>query len=240
MIGFLATQHAGLGSVFTVTMSQLQKLPLAQDAHVDMRCNVYAPGGDNIFDWYFANEKRSAVTETRVVVYDAEAFPHTLRLDEDLIRLRGLRTTTRRRFRVRANLRDKAAAIVPLRTLGIHYRGTDKYTEIPRVPYETTYRRFLALPRTYDRVFLSTDETAAAAWFADRIPGLVLNPHQRTDDRGGLHLTQGGRQQADEAMLDMLCLAACDTLLLTRSNFSDWALIFGHTEDIHYGEDGDL
>jgi hypothetical protein len=240
MIGLVTNHDAGLGSLLTVTMSQLLKFPLTQPVHVHMCSKVYAPAGDNMFDWYFSNPPVSRVTKTQEVVYDDQAFPHTTQLGKDLVRLRGLRATAERRLRLRSSsLIAKSRFLNHPRTLGIHYRGTDKFTEIARVPYETTFRKFQKLPETYSRVFLSTDETAAAEWFAKRIPGLILNPHQRTDNPGGLHLTQGGRQQADETMLDIRCLSLCDTLLVTRSNFSDWALILGHTEDIHYGEDGD-
>lgn len=238
MISVRITHNAGLGSLFTVLISQLLKIPENEVVHVYATSKLYAPNGENIFDWFFWNPRLDRKAEAWPGTgYDEAANPFNQKLGKDCERLKSLRQMrTRFMFPQGSALWARARSIVPRGTVGIHYRGTDKFTEVPRVPYDAVLQSYRQNGHGRN-VFLATDEEEASDWFAARIPGLVINPHQRTDGEIGVHLLHGGRWQAEEAMLDIFCLAQCETLLVGRGNFSDMACIFGNTNDIHYHED---
>lgn len=232
------TQNAGLGSMILKVLSQLAVIPADEEVHVFATSPVYAKhDSENVWDWYFVNPPLTMDTvDWPDATYNEEAMPFNTRLGENRSLLESHRRLISRRVSIRFSIYGQARRIIrpEMKTLGIHYRGTDKSREVPRVPYETVLAQINELLPGHEAVFLATDEAAAAEWFAVRIPGLIVNPHKRTDDPNGLHITQGDRQQADETMRDIYCLSLCDTLLVGRGNVSDLALMFGGTENVHY------
>lgn len=242
MISIDVSHDAGLGSLLTVLMSQLAKMPLDQDVHIRMNSKLYAPGGENMFEWWWSNwPLPTNVTVWTDTTYCDKTHPSNVLLGKDSVRLASLRQLADRRFRCRASQFVKMVNVIgslqhlPHPLLGIHYRGTDKHTEIPRVPFDQVFECYKRQP-PHAAVFLATDEIAAVEWFSERIPGLLVNPHIRSATLDGIHIGQGSQQHAEEAMLDILTLGVCDTLLLGRGNFSDMALIFGRTQNILYPE----
>lgn len=237
MIRLNITQNAGLGSMITKVMSQLHRIPASESVHVYATSPLYAKGSENVWEWYFVNpELRDDATEWPETTYDEETMPFNTRLGDNVPLLKTHRRMVLRRVTQRFEIYNKSRSVIlpQHRTLGIHYRGTDKSTEVPRVPYEVVLEQALALMPGHQATFLATDEQEAAEWFSARIPGLTINLHRRTNDRRGLHITTGDRQQANETMLDIYCLSLCDSLLLGRGNVADLALIFGSTDAIHY------
>jgi len=114
--------------------------------------------------------------------------------------------------------------------IGVHYRGTDKHYEAPRVAWERvvrTVRAELAIrPRP---VFLATDEPEFLDYFREALPGVDISDLACSEIYSGgrpAHFSPGNNdQKAREALLTMLVLAGCGTCIRTSSHLSAWAKI---------------
>lgn len=237
MIRLEVNHRAGLGSIFSILMSHLHRVPDNETAFLFANSSHYAEPSDNCFEWYFTNPRFDAAIVWPDLQIDIEHYPFNTLLGYDKVQLARLRHIRNRFFHPKPEMPNMARHIIARsqRTLGIHYRGTDKINEIPRIPVGDFLAKTARI-MTHDAIFLATDDEGAANWFRAHMPAAWMNEHKRTTSTEGLHILHGGRQQADEAMLDMWCLSMCDTLLLSRGNFSDMAAIFSATDDIHYCE----
>ncbi|MGB7978462.1 MAG: hypothetical protein WCF19_04795 [Chlamydiales bacterium] len=115
--------------------------------------------------------------------------------------------------------------------LGIHYRGTDKEKEAPRVPYaEAIGAVFAHIPSDQPyKIFVATDEAAFLSQMKKTFPGSVIayDAH-RSNGVMPVHLSQPPSPYAigEEALLDALILSNCDFLIRTSSNLSLWSTYF--------------
>jgi hypothetical protein len=118
------------------------------------------------------------------------------------------------------------------RTLGIHYRGTDKVAEAPRVAYSGILDAAAISLSTglFDRIFIASDEAAFMNEAKVRFRSFSLLCHEvrRSTDNKPLHLSGDGNnyQMGLSALLDCLTLARCGSLTRTCSLLSSWASIF--------------
>lgn len=108
------------------------------------------------------------------------------------------------------------------RAIGVHYRGTDKYEESPRVPYEAVVAAIRDRERAVGGdaiVFLATDEQDCVdhmrAVFGSR---LVAREVMRSTDGRPVHKRHGGRQSGLEAVIDCVLLARAGEIVRTASN----------------------
>ena len=98
--------------------------------------------------------------------------------------------------------------------LGIHYRGTDKSAEAPRVPFdevEAVVRNAIsrAGPRP-SKLFVATDEQAFLDYMRDRFPAPLLyrEMFRSTDGRAiDVVNADGNHQKGEDAVLDCLLLS---------------------------------
>lgn len=236
MIRIEINQRTGLGSLWSILMSQLAKLDPATDVQLFANSTFYAEPGVNIFDWFFENREGIPDFLMQNVPLDANEYPFNTRLGENLDQVAKLRNLRDRYFRPLSDLPLQAEAIIPAGCFGIHYRAIDKAVETPRMPVESVLRGYKTLGAGR-QAFLSSDDQEATAWLLDRIPGLIVNNHLRASGPEGVYSVHGGLHHAHEAMLDVYCLARCESLLLGRGNFSDMGLIFGESNDVRYLED---
>lgn len=118
------------------------------------------------------------------------------------------------------------------RSLAVHYRGTDKVSEAPRVDYEkiigVVENAFLS--GDHDRVFIATDEEAFLAAIVERLgrERVVYHDFTRSSGEIPLHLGSGGSHAYDigrSALLDCMTLARCGAIVRTASLLSSWASI---------------
>ena len=118
--------------------------------------------------------------------------------------------------------------------VGIHYRGTDKVQESPRVSYENVRRniqRYLELhPRT-DGIFVATDD----ANFLDYLQGAAVGRRLmwrddsfRSRDGSSIHESpHTDKSQINrDAIVNCLILSRCEALLKTASILSGWSKLF--------------
>lgn len=111
------------------------------------------------------------------------------------------------------------------RTLGIHYRGTDKVTDYTLAAPINVCE---SIPRGFDNVFLATDDIDAFRVITEHSPSIKYNDHMRAH-RGerGLH-HRGIKTHLFESMVDLLTLCSCDHLFISRSCFSEAAILFNY------------
>jgi hypothetical protein len=114
--------------------------------------------------------------------------------------------------------------------LGVHYRGTDKWTEAPRVSYDLVVEKInesIPLDREY-RIFVATDETPFLEMIQENFPGRTIAiDAQRSSGNKGVHFSKKNCYKIGaEALIDSLLLSRCNLLIRTSSSLSLWSTYF--------------
>jgi hypothetical protein len=122
--------------------------------------------------------------------------------------------------------------------LGLHYRGTDKKGEAPRVDWEKVTRNvqhYLKNSSLTDCVFISSDEIDFIHHIEKRlnqefprVSVIYRNDRYRSHDGRSLHLRFGGDNyhKGRDALVNCLLLSRCDVLMKTASILSAWSKLF--------------
>lgn len=133
--------------------------------------------------------------------------------------------------------------------IGLHYRGTDKSSEAPRVAYEDAATQINAmlevnLPIEHTKIFIATDEAAFLEYAIENWGDAVCyNDSTRSTGNNAVH-TDANRDAykvGEDAILDMLILSRCNVLVRCRSNLSLWSGFYSPLMPIvdlnkHFGE----
>jgi hypothetical protein len=113
--------------------------------------------------------------------------------------------------------------------LGLHYRGTDKKEEAPRVDWEKVARNvqyYLKNSSLTDCVFISSDEIDFIHYIEKRlnrefprVSVIYRNDRYRSHNSRSLHLRFGGDNyhKGRDALVNCLLLSKCDVLMKTAS-----------------------
>lgn len=119
-----------------------------------------------------------------------------------------------------------AANFKDMFVLGVHYRGTDKASEAPRLDYESVLNA-ISLYSFYHtgkelRIFVATDEADFLEEITTRFPNQVISYSTNRSINGNpLHKARENMyKQGEEALMDCLLLSRCDHLIRTSSNLS--------------------
>ncbi len=115
--------------------------------------------------------------------------------------------------------------------LGIHYRGTDKKEETPRVPYEQVGEAVQHVLQEIGQgnvcIFVATDEAEFVEYMLRTFGSMVVcnTDVVRSRDDQPLHLssTRDRYQCGKGAIEDCLLLARCTYFIRTSSNMGLWA-----------------
>jgi hypothetical protein len=119
--------------------------------------------------------------------------------------------------------------------LGVHYRGTDKRVEAPRLTYEQMREAIDArLTRSgrFDSLFVASDEQEFIDFmqrsFLRSIPVVWHDDEQRSRTGVPVHHAESGSRfrRGQEAVLNCLLLSRCSALLKTPSILSGWSKLF--------------
>ncbi|MEW6118590.1 MAG: nodulation protein NodZ [Pseudomonadota bacterium] len=119
--------------------------------------------------------------------------------------------------------------------LGIHFRGTDKTTEAPRVCWSSfarTLEETLSARPSLNALFVASDEPAFIEYITETFPGMLVMAHEdrvRSRDGHALHVRPApgmNRDKARDALVNALLLSRCDALVRTASFLSGWASVF--------------
>ena len=115
--------------------------------------------------------------------------------------------------------------------IGVHYRGTDKKKEVPRVSFEAVDAAIEALALSEAYLFIATDEAAFLEHMHERYPGKVIaTPAIRSADGRPVHFESLDKYRiGEEAVIDCLLLSHCDFLIRTHSDLSRYATYFNPT-----------
>lgn len=114
--------------------------------------------------------------------------------------------------------------------IGVHYRGTDKVLEAPRVTYESMFNKIkehVPFNSSY-KIFVATDEADFLLAIKKVFPNNVLATNaSRTNGAKGIHFTTARSfDNGKEALIDALLLSRCNLLIRTSSNLSLWSTYF--------------
>lgn len=119
--------------------------------------------------------------------------------------------------------------------VGIHFRGTDKVEEAPRVSWEhclNILNSYLQIDQNIKAVFVASDEQKFVDFVMRSVKGLPVYSHedhyraQRSDDMP-IHRVEGGQyEKGEDALVNALLLSRCSTLIRTTSFLSAFASIF--------------
>lgn len=116
--------------------------------------------------------------------------------------------------------------------IGVHYRGTDKKAEAPRVSYEYVINTINEqinehFGKRY-RIFVATDEQAFLDHIQQLYPQKVIatNAIRSVDGRAIHYNTATPFIQGKQALIDVLLLSNCQVLIRTSSYLSLWATFF--------------
>ena len=119
--------------------------------------------------------------------------------------------------------------------VGVHYRGTDKSTEAPRVSWQHCLRvldDYLCNHPATKAVFVASDEQDFVDFMRESVKEVPIyshSDHYRSSDDQPIHLTSVGSygyEKGEDALVNALLLAKCTTLIRTTSFLSAWASIF--------------
>ena len=116
-------------------------------------------------------------------------------------------------------------------TIGIHYRGTDKVKEAPRVEYESVFEEIEKhIPQEKKYVlFIATDEVDFLEQARQRYLHRVVAIEARRSNGGdlGVHfVNKNNYTLGEQALIDACLLSKCDLLIRTSSNLSLWSTYF--------------
>ena len=117
-----------------------------------------------------------------------------------------------------------------LYTIGVHYRGTDKFSEAPRVDYSAVIAAVRdRIPIGLEwQIFVATDEASFLEKMEEAFPSHIVATYAyRSNTSEGVHFSSHNPYAlGEEALIDALLLAKCDLLIRTSSNLSLWATYF--------------
>src|SRR5690606_18766319 len=124
----------------------------------------------------------------------------------------------RKYIKVKPYVQDRVDQIVyslfdGIFTIGVHYRGTDKKEEAPRVSYKTVFKKIkkqIAHLSSY-QIFVATDEEAFLQAIQKEFPNKVLAlDAYRSQGDVGVHFQMCNRYEIGlEALMDALLLSRC-------------------------------
>lgn len=114
--------------------------------------------------------------------------------------------------------------------IAIHYRGTDKVTEVPLVPYESFVEEIENKRIGFHefKIFVATDDQTFLDFLTKLYPNRVCYQEaQRSITGDPLHISNpSSYQQGKEALIDAILLSQGRILIRSASNLSLWSTYF--------------
>ena len=235
---------SGLFSEFAAVLGALEHYerwrPIYAGIHVDFGSEglYYDPArGFNWWDYYFetievGRREGSVVMTVSECVHDIFAYgiPRLTRNRGHALISRYIRVRPALQQVVDEFVRDRFDADF---VLGVHYRGTDKWKDAPRVAYEEIAASVRAVADSVAggsyRVFVATDEAAFIDFMRDRFQDRLLFLEMFRSVNGhpmDVVNDDGNYRKGRDAVLDCVLLSRCHHLVRTASNLSLCSLHF--------------
>jgi len=120
------------------------------------------------------------------------------------------------------------------KVVGVHFRGTDKSWEAPRVPWQhclSVIERYVRDHPAARAVFVASDEHEFIEFMKNSIKDVPVyshDDHYRSTSDQPIHAKteHGGYERGEDALVNALLLAKCSVLIRTTSSLSGWASVF--------------
>jgi hypothetical protein len=202
--------------------------------NVQFRSGLYfeSAAGPDWWEYYFEPISLGSRTNaaTRVVgPHEHDMFAY--RVEQTMPRQSGAALVARH-IRLRPHLQATVDAYVRTKfgdafVIGIHYRGTDKWEDAPRVPYEeirAAVQRVAQSEGTAQyKLYLATDEKAFLDYMLDLYPDRVLYREMfRSTDGRPIDVVNedSNHKKGEDAVIDCVLLSRTQHLIRTASNLS--------------------
>jgi hypothetical protein len=225
VVGALA-QHERWSSIYA---------GLAVD-YADQGLYYDAAHGDNWWQYYFEPIDVGRRAGARVVTID----PHQhdlLTYQAAAMRRHDAHAVIARHIHLRPALEQAVQQYVDrnfggVRTIGVHYRGTDKSEEAPRVPYDVVAQAVADAGAGHGhawRVYLATDEEACVDYMRERFGDrLLYRAIFRSRDGRPIDVVNSDRNftKGADAVWDCVLLSRASCLIRTASNLGLCAAFF--------------
>lgn len=195
--------------------------------------------GPNSWNYYFEpimlGDLSLAITRTNL---KAKEYVNAAQYTESLLSPRQVNTLIRKYIKLKPHVQEKLDHFVQAKfdaptIIGIHYRGTDKKAEAPRISYDevatVVAQKIQSIEQNDFKIFIATDEADFVEYMKVQFPRKVICQKMRRAKANGtpLHFQKlNGYQLGLNALLDCLLLARCDILIRTSSNLSLWSTYF--------------
>lgn len=117
------------------------------------------------------------------------------------------------------------------KNIAIHLRGTDKHTETKHIPLDTILNTANQLADKDTQFFIATDEQQLLDHARQMLKGPVISYESfKSFDGAPTHISRkheyNRAKLGEEALIEVLLLSKCNTLIHTNSNFAYAALLF--------------
>lgn len=232
----LSSDRSGMFSDVAMLLGLMEHFDLWRDRYAGLAVEMPTDAlyhdsahGPNWWDYYFEPVQVGHREGARVRhLAPMEKYAFALRAEERMSRHQGHALITRcMRVRTHVVAIVDAFARAEFRSrfvVGVHYRGTDKALEVPRVAYDEValaVREAMARSGRDDTaVFVATDEQPFLDYMLAAFPAQVIHRDvTRSTDDTATHVMEGDNyRKGEDALVDCLLLARCVHLIRTDSN----------------------
>lgn len=239
----LESRNVGMFSIFFDVIALLKSYEEGVFSYVEVdfaQTGLYYDQacGPNWWEYYFQPIKLGSIIQRpqRVLGLSAGINPWNIELktsEEEVNRL------IKKYISIDPGIQDEINAFVNQYfqqkfVIGIHYRGTDKMSEAPRIPYEIMTKHILnaidSLSTDNYKIFVATDEQAflnhMISLFQDKV--CWVQDVERATDNKPIHCNKGGGHylSGKYALIDCILLSKTNLIIRTSSNLSKASTFF--------------
>jgi len=125
-------------------------------------------------------------------------------------------------------------------TLGIHYRGTDKFNAhadfVSKDDFINQVQAYLSKNKQVDTIFIASDEEIFINKMKDAFMAnynLIFTSATRSSTNMPIHKNSNDKFLAKQAMIDSLLLSKCNFVIKTSSCLSDWVKIWNPSIEVY-------
>lgn len=234
-LGMFAAANQVLGQLYLFETGQLPHV-LGLSINFDKYGFYYDPSrGPNWWTYYFEPICQGEIKNATIVYPTKEQYSAAWRERSKLSRETAAQVV-KKYIRIKPHIQQKIDTFAVQYFLdhymiGVHYRGTDKNKEAPRIDYETVFEEIeKSIPQKKPyALFIATDEADFLKQARKRYPNRVVAIEAHRSDSGGLGVHFANKNNyilGEEALMDASLLSKCDLLIRTSSNLSLWSTYF--------------
>jgi hypothetical protein len=198
----------------------------------------YEPAlGPNWWQYYCEPISLGSKRGAKIKKFNVEEFQHHAYFVEDHLTRWQVAQIIETYIKVKKPIQDKINRFVAdhfrgHKVIGVHYRGTDKKHEAPRVAYDAVLDKINQYIRknhfyTY-KIFVATDEQPFIEFMQTRFGESVIvysTLHSSNDE--AVHVSSTNNYlKGEEALIDCILLSKTNYLIRTSSNLSLWSTFF--------------